>query len=117
MPFFYADLDDAATSMACGSEDVVSHTVWAVMTAEFLDFSRSRGNDLSTPVMNLAFILAPPPARLLCGWPCASGQGKRFQNATDLLSFIQHRAAPINPSCLGVRERILSARADQFRLV
>ncbi|MFL5282316.1 MAG: DUF2237 family protein [Rhodopila sp.] len=30
-------------------EDVGSHTVCAVMTAEFLAFSRSRGNDLSTP--------------------------------------------------------------------
>lgn len=29
--------------------DVGSHTVCAVMTAEFLTFSQSRGNDLSTP--------------------------------------------------------------------
>lgn len=33
-----------------GQEDVGSHTVCAVMTAAFLDFSKSRGNDLSTPV-------------------------------------------------------------------
>jgi uncharacterized protein len=32
-----------------GPEDVGSHTVCAVMTADFLAFSRSRGNDLSTP--------------------------------------------------------------------
>jgi uncharacterized protein (DUF2237 family) len=32
-----------------GQEDVGSHTVCAVMTAEFLAFSKSRGNDLSTP--------------------------------------------------------------------
>ena len=32
-----------------GPEDTGSHTVCAVMTAEFLAFSRSRGNDLSTP--------------------------------------------------------------------
>jgi len=32
-----------------GPEDVGSHTVCAVMTAEFLSFSRARGNDLSTP--------------------------------------------------------------------
>ena len=32
-----------------GPEDVGSHTVCAVMTAEFLAFSRGRGNDLSTP--------------------------------------------------------------------
>ncbi len=32
-----------------GPEDVGSHTVCAVMTAEFLAFSRAAGNDLSTP--------------------------------------------------------------------
>ncbi len=31
-------------------QDVGSHTVCAVMTAEFLAFSKSRGNDLSTPM-------------------------------------------------------------------
>lgn len=33
-----------------GSEDFGLHTVCAVMTAEFLQFSRVQGNDLSTPV-------------------------------------------------------------------
>jgi uncharacterized protein len=32
-----------------GAEDVGTHTVCAVMTAEFLEFSKSRGNDLITP--------------------------------------------------------------------
>lgn len=32
-----------------GSEDVGSHTVCAVMTADFLAFSVQAGNDLSTP--------------------------------------------------------------------
>ncbi len=32
-----------------GPEDHGSHTVCAVMTAEFLRFSAARGNDLSTP--------------------------------------------------------------------
>ncbi|MFQ3670147.1 MAG: DUF2237 domain-containing protein [Verrucomicrobiia bacterium] len=32
-----------------GPEDHGSHTVCSVMTAEFLEFSRIRGNDLSTP--------------------------------------------------------------------
>ena len=32
-----------------GPDDVGSHTVCAVVTAEFLAFSRTRGNDLSTP--------------------------------------------------------------------
>jgi uncharacterized protein (DUF2237 family) len=38
-----------------GREDVGSHTVCAVMTAEFLAFSKSRGNDLSTPVPEFGF--------------------------------------------------------------
>ena len=33
---------------------VGSHTVCAVMTAEFLTFSKSRGNDLSTPCQSSA---------------------------------------------------------------
>ena len=32
-----------------GPEDVGQHTVCAVMTAEFLAFSKAAGNDLSTP--------------------------------------------------------------------
>ena len=38
-----------------GREDGGSHTVCAVMTAEFLAFSKSRGNDLSTPVPEFGF--------------------------------------------------------------
>ncbi|MEM6488486.1 MAG: DUF2237 domain-containing protein [Pseudomonadota bacterium] len=38
-----------------GPLDRGSHTVCAVMTAEFLDFSKSRGNDLSTPRPEFAF--------------------------------------------------------------
>lgn len=34
---------------ATGPEDAGSHTVCAVATAEFLEFSRRAGNDLSTP--------------------------------------------------------------------
>lgn len=36
-------------------EDVGSHTVCAVMTEQFLEFSRSQGNDLSTPVPEYGF--------------------------------------------------------------
>src|SRR3974390_3715223 len=38
-----------------GREDVGSHTVCAVMTAAFLEFSKSRGNDLSTPMPEFGF--------------------------------------------------------------
>lgn len=33
-----------------GPDDLGSHTVCAQVTAEFLDYSRSRGNDLMTPL-------------------------------------------------------------------
>jgi uncharacterized protein len=36
-------------------EDFGSHTVCAVMTAAFLEFSKSCGNDLSTPMPELGF--------------------------------------------------------------
>ena len=38
-----------------GQEDIGSHTVCAVMTSAFLDFSKSRGNDLSTPMPEAGF--------------------------------------------------------------
>ena len=38
-----------------GQEDIGSHTVCTVMTAAFLDFSKSQGNDLSTPVPAFGF--------------------------------------------------------------
>ncbi len=37
------------------AEDVGSHTVCAVMTAEFLAFSKAAGNDLSTPMPRFGF--------------------------------------------------------------
>jgi len=48
-------------------EDVGSHTVCAVVTAEFLEFSKSRGNDLSTPVPQFGFAgLKPGDRWCLC---------------------------------------------------
>jgi len=38
-----------------GEEDFGVHTVCAVMTAEFLAFSKAKGNDLSTPVPEFGF--------------------------------------------------------------
>jgi uncharacterized protein (DUF2237 family) len=38
-----------------GSDDHGLHTVCAVMTAEFLAFSKAKGNDLSTPVKEFDF--------------------------------------------------------------
>ena len=38
-----------------GKQDVGSHVVCAIVTQEFLDFSKSRGNDLTTPNPAYAF--------------------------------------------------------------
>jgi uncharacterized protein len=47
-----------------GRVDIGSHTVCAVMTAEFLGFSKSRGNDLSTPLPESGF----PGRRTVPSW-------------------------------------------------
>jgi uncharacterized protein (DUF2237 family) len=50
-----------------GPDDLGSHTVCAVMTAEFLAFSRARGNDLSTPRPEFGFAgLKPGDRWCLC---------------------------------------------------
>jgi hypothetical protein len=50
-----------------GPEDRGSHTICAVMTAEFLSFSAARGNDLSTPMPAFGFKgLAPGDQWCLC---------------------------------------------------
>jgi uncharacterized protein len=58
------------------AEDTGSHTVCAVMTADFLAFSKSRGNDLSTPIPQVGFPGLKPGARwCLCA--------PRWQEALD----------------------------------
>lgn len=42
-------------SCLTGLDDVGRHTICAEMTAEFLEFSKARGNDLSTPHPEWAF--------------------------------------------------------------
>jgi hypothetical protein len=50
-----------------GPHDVGMHTVCAVMTAEFLEFSKAVGNDLSTPRPDLGFAgLKPGDRWCLC---------------------------------------------------
>ena len=57
-------------------EDVGSHTVCAVMTADFLAFSKSAGNDLSTPMPQFGFRgLKPGDRWCLCA--------PRWQEALD----------------------------------
>lgn len=57
-------------------EDMGSHTVCAVMTAEFLAFSKAAGNDLSTPMPQYGFAgLKPGDRWCLCA--------PRWQEALD----------------------------------
>jgi len=50
-----------------GVEDIGSHTVCVVVTAEFLAFSKARGNDLSTPMPQFGFAgLKPGDRWCLC---------------------------------------------------
>jgi Uncharacterized protein conserved in bacteria len=61
------------------AQDQGSHTVCAMMTAEFLEFSKSRGNDLSTPVPQYGFPgLKPGDHWCLCAgrWLEACEAGK-----------------------------------------
>jgi uncharacterized protein len=61
---------------ATGAEDVGSHTVCAVMTADFLAFSKAQGNDLSTPMPAYGFPgLKPGDRWCLCA--------PRWQEALD----------------------------------
>ena len=75
-----------------GREDVGSHTVCAVMTAEFLAFSKSRGNDLSTPVPEFGFPGLKPGDRWCL---CASRWREAFEanNAPRVVLRATHEGA------------------------
>jgi uncharacterized protein (DUF2237 family) len=61
---------------ATGPEDFGSHTVCAIVTAEFLEFSAAAGNDLSTPRPEWGFRgLAPGDRWCVCA--------ARWQEAYD----------------------------------
>ncbi len=62
-----------------GPEDRGNHTVCAVLTAEFLAFSKSHGNDLTTPMPQFGFPgLKPGDRWCLCAprWQEALAAGK-----------------------------------------
>jgi uncharacterized protein (DUF2237 family) len=61
---------------ATGAEDIGLHVVCARMTADFLDFSRQAGNDLSTPQPDFGFPGVQPGDRWCL---CAS----RWKEAYD----------------------------------
>ncbi len=78
-----------------GPEDHGLHTVCAVMTAEFLEFSKSRGNDLSTPRPEWGFPgLRPGDQWCLCAlrWVEAfeAGSAPRIVLAATHFSMLEH---------------------------
>ena len=65
----FAPLTGFFRNGCCDTSDMDqgSHTVCAVMTEEFLEFSRARGNDLSTPRPEFGFAgLTPGDQWCLC---------------------------------------------------
>ncbi|MFM8518765.1 MAG: DUF2237 family protein [Nevskiaceae bacterium] len=84
-----------------------SHTVCAVMTAEFLEFSASRGNDLSTPRPEFGFPgLRPGDRWCLCAarWQEAfvAGRAPRVnlrathQRALDIVALVDLKTHAID---------------------
>lgn len=75
-----------------GSDDIGSHTVCAVVTAEFLEFSKAEGNDLSTPHPQWGFPgLSPGDGWCVCAarWMDAYNAGK----ACPVVLASTHRSA------------------------
>ena len=80
-----------------GAEDRGSHTVCAVMTADFLAFSKARGNDLSTPRPEFGFPgLKPGDRWCLCAarWREAweAGVAPKVRLAATHASALRHCA-------------------------
>ena len=92
-----------------GPDDHGTHVVCAVMTAEFLAFTRGRGNDLSTPRPSLRFPgLSPGDRWCLCvsRWNEALGAGiappvvleATHRKALDVVSLDDLRAHAVEAS-------------------
>jgi uncharacterized protein (DUF2237 family) len=91
-----------------GPGDAGSHTVCAEMTAAFLDFTRDRGNDLTTPAPAFGFPgLRPGDRWCLCAarWLEAAKHGvappvhlaathQRSLDRVPLASLLEHAAQP-----------------------
>jgi uncharacterized protein len=74
-----------------GSDDLGAHVVCVKVTAEFLEFSKARGNDLSTPHPEFGFAgLKPGDRWCLCGarWV----EALRAQSAPQLVLAATHEA-------------------------
>lgn len=91
-----------------GPEDRGSHTVCAIMTAEFLAYSKYVGNDLSTPRPEFGFAGLKPGDRWCL---CAA----RFLQAHDEGCAPQVRLEATHEAALGIVPlRVLKAHAAGF---
>jgi uncharacterized protein len=89
---FYRDGD-----CSTGLEDLGSHTICAVVTAEFLDHQRSIGNDLTTPMPQFMFPGLTPGDRwcvTAANWLRANADGVA---APVVLASTHERALEIVP--------------------
>lgn len=81
-----------------GREDVGLHTVCAVMTAEFLAFSKAAGNDLSTPMPQYGFSgLKPGDRWCLCAarWKEALDAGAAPQIVLEATHAVTLQIVPL----------------------
>ena len=79
-----------------GREDFGSHTVCAVLTSAFLEFSKSHGNDLSTPMPEFGFPgLKPGDRGTYVHFVAGSARGKK---APRVVLRATHEAALANCS-------------------
>ncbi|MBP7002215.1 DUF2237 domain-containing protein [Amaricoccus sp.] len=94
-----------------GPQDRGSHTVCARMTAEFLAFSKARGNDLSTPRPEYGFPgLRPGDRWCLCA---ARWQEAWLAGAAPKVALAStHRAALEHVSLEALKAHALPGRAD-----
>ena len=80
-----------------GPEDVGSHTVCVEMTAEFLAFSKSVGNDLSTPNLQFGFPGLQPGDRWCLCAPLAGSARCRLRAEGDSWGHPRGRASVLRP--------------------
>jgi uncharacterized protein (DUF2237 family) len=98
-----------------GPQDVGSHTICAVVTAEFLAHQRSIGNDLSTPVPEYGFPGLVPGDR----WCVTAGNWARAYNAgvaAPVVLASTHEAVLSTVPLEALREHAVDVPADPSSL-
>jgi uncharacterized protein len=86
-----------------GREDLGNHTVCVVVTSTFLEYSKSRGNDLSTPIPEFGFPGLKPGDRWCL---CAPRWQEAFEanKAPRVVLRATHEAALDNCSLVNLKD-------------